>query len=101
MLPLRADVHRSKQFEDHRLFSALERDRTRYKENSEAILVRKCASGLSPDRLGLTLFFTTDEQRIPEPGLALQVKRVRDDAKKRKAAANTLRRNWKAPFAPM
>ena len=57
-----------------------------------------CGAGLSPDRLDLTYFVQADEQKNLEQDPALQVTRVRDGAKTRKAAASRLRRNSKAPF---
>src|SRR5258707_5974507 len=60
-----------------------------------------CGAGLSPDRRDLTCFAQADEQKNLGQDPALQVTRVRDGAKTRKAAANTLRRNSKAPFELM
>src|SRR6266853_5213179 len=60
-----------------------------------------CGAGLCPDRRDLTYFVQADEQKNPEQDPALQVTRVRDGAKTRKAAASRLRRNSKAPFAPI
>ena len=55
-------------------------------------------AGLSPDRRDLTCFVQAGEQKNLERDPALQVTRVRDGARTRKAAANRLRRNSKAPF---
>src|SRR5229473_2312146 len=60
-----------------------------------------CGAGLSPDRRDLTCFVQADEQKNLEQDPALQVTRVRDGAKTRKAAASRLRRNSKAPSALM
>src|SRR6266436_255315 len=57
-----------------------------------------CGAGLSPDLRDLTYFVQADEQKNLEQDPALQVTRVRDGAKTRKAAASRLRRNSKAPF---
>src|SRR6266446_8400707 len=57
-----------------------------------------CGAGLFPDRRDLTCFAQADEQKNLEQDPALQVTRVRDGAKTRKAAASRLRRNSKAPF---
>src|SRR5260370_32056991 len=57
-----------------------------------------CGAGLSPDRRDVTFFVQADEQKNLEQDPALQVTRVRDGAKTRKAAASRLRRNSKAPF---
>src|SRR5256885_2212221 len=57
-----------------------------------------CGAGLSPDRRDLTCFVQADEQKNLGLDPALQVTRVRDGAKTRKAAASRLRRNSKAPF---
>ena len=57
-----------------------------------------CGAGPFPDRRDLTCFVQADEQKNLEQDPALQVKRVRDGAKTRKAAASRLRRNSKAPF---
>src|SRR6266851_6482514 len=57
-----------------------------------------CGAGLSPDRRDLTCFVQADEQKNLGQDPALQVTRVRDGAKTRKAAASRLRRNSKAPF---
>src|SRR5438132_10658240 len=57
-----------------------------------------CGAGLSPDLPDLTYFVQADEQKNLEQDPALQVTRVRDGAKTRKAAASRLRRNSKAPF---
>src|SRR5438552_17206589 len=57
-----------------------------------------CGAGPSPDRRDLTCFVQADEQKNLEQDPALQVTRVRDGAKTRKAAASRLRRNSKAPF---
>src|SRR5258707_15172352 len=57
-----------------------------------------CGAGLSPDRRDLTCFAQADEQKNLGQDPALQVTRVRDGAKTRKAAASRLRRNSKAPF---
>ncbi len=56
------------------------------------------AAYLSPGRRGSTCFVQADEQKNLEQDPALQVTRVRDGAKTRKAAASRLRRNSKAPF---
>ena len=58
-----------------------------------------CGAGLSPDRRDLTCFVQADEQKNLGLDPALQVTRVRDGAKTRKAAASRLRKNSKAPFA--
>src|SRR5438128_9899984 len=58
-----------------------------------------CGAGLSPDLRDLTYFVQADEQKNLEQDPALQVTRVRDGAKTRKAAASRLRRNSKAPSA--
>src|SRR5436309_14221125 len=60
-----------------------------------------CEGGPSPDRRDLTCFVQGDEQKNLEQDPALQVTRVRDGAKTRKAAASRLRRNSKAPSALM
>src|SRR5437870_3192532 len=60
-----------------------------------------CGAGLSPDRRDLTYFVQADEQKNLEQDPALQMTRVRDGAKTRKAAASTPRRNSKAPSALM
>src|SRR5258708_8140718 len=57
-----------------------------------------CGAGPFPDRRDLTCFVQADEQKNLGQGPALQVTRVRDGAKTRKAAASRLRRNSKAPF---
>src|ERR1700720_4469 len=57
-----------------------------------------CGAGLSPDRRDSTYFVRADGRKTLGQGPALQVTRVRDGAKTRKAAASTLRRNWRAPF---
>ena len=54
--------------------------------------------GPFPDRRDLTCFVQADEQKNLGQDPALQVTRVRDGAKTRKAAASRLRRNSKAPF---
>src|SRR6266481_3719175 len=58
-----------------------------------------CGAGLFPDRRDLRCFAQADEQKNLEQDPVLQVTRVRDGAKMRKAAASRLRRNSKAPFA--
>src|SRR5438067_821856 len=60
-----------------------------------------CEGGPFPDRRDLTSFVQADEQKNLGQDPALQVTRVRDGAKTRKAAANRLRRNSKAPFVTM
>ena len=55
-------------------------------------------AGLSLYLRDSTYFFQGDGQKNLEQDPALQVTRVRDDAEKHKAAASTLRRNWRAPF---
>jgi hypothetical protein len=60
-----------------------------------------CGAGPFPDRRDLTFLVQADEQKNLEQDPVLQVTRVRDGAKTRKAAASTLRRNSKAPFALM
>src|SRR5438874_13672324 len=60
-----------------------------------------CGAGLSPDLRDLTCFVQADEQKNLEQDPALQVTRVGDGAKTRKAAASRLRRNSKAPSALM
>src|SRR5260370_6776895 len=57
-----------------------------------------CGAGLSPDGRDSTCFVQADEQKNLEQDLVLQVTRVRDGARTRKAAASRLRRNSKAPF---
>src|SRR5437773_12014534 len=57
-----------------------------------------CGAGLSPDLRDSTCFAQAGGQKNLGQDPALQVKRVRDGAKTRKAAANRLRRNSKAPF---
>src|SRR6266478_6488573 len=56
-------------------------------------------AGLFPDLRDSMCFVQADEQRNLEQDPALQVTRVRDGAKTRKAAASTLHRNSKAPSA--
>src|SRR5437867_3835871 len=58
-----------------------------------------CGGGLCPDLRDSTCFVRADEQKNLGQDPALQVTRVRDGAKTRKAAASRLRRNSKAPFA--
>src|SRR5207248_10824501 len=60
-----------------------------------------CEGGPSPDRRDLTCFVQADERKNLEQDPALQVTRVRDGAKTRKAAANRPRKNWTAPSALM
>ena len=55
-------------------------------------------AGLFPDLRDSMCFVQADEQKNLEQDPALQVTRVRDGAKTRKAAASRLRRNSKAPF---
>src|SRR3954452_23986163 len=57
-----------------------------------------CEGDPFPDRRDLTCFVQADEQKNLEQDPALQLTRVRDGAKTRKAAASRLRRNSKAPF---
>src|SRR3954464_3526310 len=57
-----------------------------------------CGAGPSPDRRDLRYFVQADGQKNLGQDPALQVTRVRDGAKTRKAAASTLRKNSKAPF---
>src|SRR6266436_6896914 len=57
-----------------------------------------CGAGPFPDRRDLTCFVQADGRKNPGQDPALQVTRVRDGAKTRKAAASRLRRNSKAPF---
>src|SRR6266478_6180161 len=57
-----------------------------------------CEGGPFPDRRDLTCFAQADEQKNLGQDPALQVTRVRDGAKTRKAAASRLRRNSKALF---
>src|SRR6266446_9016732 len=57
-----------------------------------------CGAGLSPDLRDSTYSVRADGRKNLGQDPALQVTRARDGAKTRKAAANTLRRNSKAPF---
>src|SRR4029077_18409055 len=60
-----------------------------------------CEDDPSPDLRDSTYFVQANEQKNLGQDPALQVTRVRDGAKTRKAAANRLRRNSKAPFELM
>src|SRR5882724_4093950 len=57
-----------------------------------------CGDGPFPGRRDLMCFVQGDGRKNLGQDPALQVKRVRDGAKTRKAAASRLRRNSKAPF---
>src|SRR6266404_4248267 len=57
-----------------------------------------CGGGPFPDLRDSMCFVQADEQKNLGQDPALQVTRVRDGAKTRKAAASRLRRNSKAPF---
>src|SRR5438046_1931313 len=98
MLRLRADARRSTQFDDHRLFSACDSDRTRCTKNSAASRAEMYGGGLSPYLRDSTYFFQGDGRKNLGRDPALRETRVRDGAKTRKAAASRLRRNSKAPF---
>src|SRR4029077_20327894 len=67
--------------------------------NSASSLTKMCEGGPFTDRRDLTCFAQADGRKNLGQGPALQVTRVRDGAKTRKAAASRLRRNSKAPFA--
>src|SRR5205814_4005532 len=58
-----------------------------------------CGAGPFPDRRDSTCFVRADGRKSLGQDPALQVTRVRDGAKTRKAAASRLRRNSKARFA--
>src|SRR5438874_8113653 len=60
-----------------------------------------CGAGLSPDLRDSTCFAQAGGQKNLEQDPALQVTRVRDGAKTRKAAASTPRKNWTVPSALM
>ena len=60
-----------------------------------------CGAGLSPDRRDSTYFVRADGRKNLGLDPALQVKRVRDGAKTRKAAASMPRKNWTVPSAPI
>ena len=98
MLRLRADARRSTQFDDRRLFSACDSDRTRCTKNSAVSRAEMYGAGLSPDLRDSTCFAQAGGQKNLGRDLALRETRVRDGAKTRKAAASRLRRNSKALF---
>ena len=74
MLRLRADARRSTQFDDRRLFSAGEHDRTHCTKNSAVSRAERCGAGLSPDLRDSTYFFPVDGKRNFGPGPALREK---------------------------
>ena len=57
-----------------------------------------CGAGLSPDLRDSTYFLQAGARKNPGQDPAPQEKRDLDVAQSCKEAANTLRRNWKAPF---
>src|SRR6266446_9842414 len=98
MLRLRADARRSTQFDDRRLFSAGEPDRTRCTKNSAVSRAEMCGAGLSSDLRDSTCFAQAGGQKNLAQDPALRETRVRDGAKRYKGVANTLHRNRKALF---
>src|SRR6266446_2088652 len=96
MLRLRADARRSTQFDDRRLFSAGESDRTRCTKNSAVSRAEMCGAGLSSDLRDSTCFAQAGAQKNLGQYPALREKRDPEFAKRCKGAANRLHRNRKA-----
>src|SRR5205823_510875 len=76
-------------------------DHIRCIKNSASSLTKTCEDDPSPDLRDSTYFAQADGQKNLGQDPALQVTRVRDGAKTRKAAASRLRRNSKAPSVLM